>query len=142
MVELEVPPAPNPDADSAGFWEATTRGDLAIARCLECRRWAHPPLERCPRCGGTMAFEAVSRRGVVFSRISVHKPMVPGYLRDLPYTVLLVELVEQEGLRLPVLVPPEQAGSLRIGDAVTIVLDDLTGSEYRIPTAVPTKVSP
>lgn len=142
MVEFEVPPAPDPDADSAGFWEATTRGELAIARCLECRRWAHPPVERCPRCASPMAFEPVSRRGVVFSRISVHKPMVPGYLRDLPHAVLLVELVEQQGLRLPVRVSPEQGDPLRIGDAVTIVLEELAGYDHRIPTAVPAQVSP
>lgn len=143
MNELDVPPAPDPDADSAGYWEAMTRGELAVARCRECRRWAQPPPERCPTCGGTLAFEAVSRRGVVFSRIAVHQPMVPGYLRDLPYAVLLVELVEQEGLRLPVRVAADQRDSLRIGDAVTIVLEELPGSDqWMIPTAVPAEVSP
>lgn len=135
MVDLELPPHPDPDPDTAGFWESTETGHLAIARCQECGRWVHPPTERCAACAGPMGFERVSGRGVVFSRISVHQPTVPGYLRDLPYDVVLVELVEQQGLRLPARVETSPT-SPRIGDPVELRLDPLPGSTYRIPVAV------
>jgi len=141
MVDLDLPPQPDPDPDTAGFWESTAIGELAIARCQQCARWAHPPTERCAVCAGPMAFEPVSRRGVVFSRISVHQPTVPGYLRNLPYDVVLVELAEQRGLRIPARVETSPS-ALRIGDSVDIRLEELPGSTYRIPVAVPAGSTP
>jgi hypothetical protein len=99
-VELSTPPVPRPDADTAGYWELADRGTLHLARCRDCRRWQHPPLERCRSCGSPLAFEPVSGRATLFSWTVTHQPCVPGYLDDLPYTVAVVELAEQEGLRI------------------------------------------
>lgn len=134
MVDLDIPPQPSPDPDTEGFWEATARGELAIAYCERCSRWSHPPTERCADCAAPMAFAPVSGQGVVFSRISVHQPTVPGYLTHLPYDVVLVELTEQSGLRIPARVDTP-SGSLRIGDRVVLHLEQLPGSSFRVPVA-------
>jgi uncharacterized OB-fold protein len=104
-------PIPIPDPDTAGFWEATSQGHLALCRCQSCQTWMHPSLERCRRCGGPTAFEPVSGRGRVFSFIVVRHPAVPGH--KVPYVIALVELEEQAGLRVSGLVHAEP-------DAVTV----------------------
>src|SRR3954454_17834005 len=93
-------PAPEPliDPDSAGFWEAASNGKLVISRCQACRNWQHPPQERCRKCGGEVAFEPVSGRGVIYSFILVRQALVPGH--KVPYVVAQVELPEQKGLRI------------------------------------------
>lgn len=137
MVDVEQPPHPAPDPDTRGYWEATAAGELRLARCTACRLWHHPPFERCPSCGGGVAFEPVGCGGTVFSVVAVHQPTVPGYLRDLPYRVALVEVDEQENLRMPVRVPVSI--SVAIGDRVTLELLPLAGSPYRVPGIRPSE---
>ena len=76
---LRLAPVPVIDPDSAAYWESLRQGTLAICRCTECRRWMHPPLERCRYCGGASAVEPVSGVGSVYSFIVVRRAMVPGF---------------------------------------------------------------
>lgn len=98
---VEVPrerPLPDPDADTAFFWEACARGELHILRCRGCGRFVHPPKQGCRGCGGDdLAPERVSGRGTVYSYTVTHMPL-PGF--EPPFAVVLVELEEQAGLRL------------------------------------------
>jgi len=132
-----VPPQPAPDADSAGFWQATADGRLALARCTECRHWLMPPLERCRRCGGPVAWEVVRGTGRVHSFIVVHYPAVPGYAEDLPYVVGLIELDEQPGLRLSARIVGVEPDAVRIGQPVLADIVDLPGGPYRVPVFHP-----
>lgn len=131
-MELDTPPQPAPDADSEGFWQATAEGRLALCRCRSCRLWLQPPLERCRRCAGETTFEPVTGRGRLHSFIVVRHPSVPGYLDQLPYVVGLVELEEQDGLRLPgrvVGVEPDEVG---VGQSVEAELVPLPGGDRRV----------
>ena len=132
-----VPPQPAPDEDSAGFWRATADGHLALARCTECRHWLMPPLERCRRCGGPVAWERVAGTGRVHSYIVVHYPAVPGYVGELPYVVALVELDEQPGLRLSARLVDVEPTDVRIGQPVLAEVVDLPGGLWRIPVFRP-----
>ena len=91
-------PEPVVDPDSAGFWEAASKGTLVISRCQACQFWQHPPQERCRMCGGAVAFEPVSGQGTIYSFILVRQALVPGHV--VPYVVAQVELPEQKGLRI------------------------------------------
>jgi hypothetical protein len=73
------PPQPEPDVDTAPFWDATAHGQLLMCRCLECRHSHQPPLERCRRCGGETAFEPISGHGTVYTFIVQRQPAVVGY---------------------------------------------------------------
>ena len=130
---FSIPPQPAPDPDSQGFWDATARGELAICRCLECRTWLQPPLERCSHCAGETRFERVSGNGRLYSFIVVRHPSCPGYLENLPYIVGLIELEEQSGLRLPAGVVGAPADRIRIGQGVRVEIVDLPGGDFRIP---------
>ena len=131
-VSTEVPPQPVPDEDSAGFWRALDDGRLALCRCTRCRRWLQPPLERCPRCWSETAFEPVAGTGELHSFIVVHQPAIPGYRDALPYTVALVELDEQPGLRLPGRLVGAEPSALRIGQRVAAQIEGLPGGDFKV----------
>jgi uncharacterized OB-fold protein len=127
-------PIPVPDRDSAGFWDAARAGTLAIARCTGCRTWQHPPLERCRRCGGAMAFEPVSGEGTVFSFIVVRHPAVPGH--EIPYVVAFVELAEQPGLRMTAVVDADP-DTVAIGMPVRVRMVGIGADGMQAPEFVP-----
>lgn len=131
-MELDTPPQPEPDLDSEGFWRATAEGRLALCRCRSCGLWLQPPLERCRRCAGETAFEAVAGRGRLHSFIVVRHPAVPGYLEQLPYVVGLVELEEQDGLRLPARVVGFEPDEVRVGQPVEAEIVPLAGGDHRV----------
>ncbi|GAA5153441.1 hypothetical protein GCM10023321_23690 [Pseudonocardia eucalypti] len=89
-------PAPDPLADF--FWQSGRDGMLRIARCRDCGFWVHPPSLPCPRCLGRAVHpEPVSGRAVVHSFTVNVQQWRPG--QD-PYVIAVVELPEQDGLRL------------------------------------------
>lgn len=131
-IAADIPPQPLPDPDTEGFWQATARGELAICRCQDCRRWQHPPVERCRQCGGPTAFEPVSGEGSVFSFIVANRASVPGFAELVPYPVALVELDEQEGLRVVSRLADIDPHAVEIGMRVRAEIVDLPGGDYRV----------
>lgn len=109
------------DDDNRSFWTAGAEGELRFLRCQACGLWLHPPIPRCPACGSRdVAPEAVSGRGTVFSCTVNHHPWD---MSDEPWSIALVELPEQEGLRLTTNVvgcPPED---VHIGMAVQVAFE-------------------
>lgn len=104
------------------FWTGGAEGELRFLRCRACRTWIHPPSPRCPAClGRDLPVEAASGRARVVSVTLNHQPWVPA--PDHPYAIALVELPEQEGMRLMTNVvgcPPEE---VRIGMSVRVVFE-------------------
>ena len=133
MTAAQYPPQPVPDVDSEGFWDATAEGHLAMCRCVECGLWLQPPLERCRRCAGTTAFEAVSGTGTIYSFIVQRQPSVVGYQDEIPYVVALIELDEQLGLRLPSRIVGLEPEQVSVGMRVRAELVELPGGDYKIP---------
>ena len=112
---------PTLDDDNRFFWTSGQDGRLRILRCRSCGYYLHPPLPRCPACGGRdLAPEAVSGQGEVFSYTVNHQ----SWDGDTdPYAIVLVALPEQDGLRLTsnlVNCPP---GEARIGLPVRVVFE-------------------
>ena len=86
-----------------GFWEASRNHELQIQQCSDCKIFRHLPTPMCPRCHSLeYGWTRVGGRGVVYSYVIVRHP-VHRSIRDkeqVPYNVCLVELEEQEGLRI------------------------------------------
>jgi uncharacterized OB-fold protein len=112
---------PAVDDETRFFWSSGEDGLLRFLRCGSCGYWLHPPVPRCPQCGsGDVAPEAVSGRGTVWSCTVNHHPW-DGSTE--PWSVALVELPEQTGLRLTTNVvgcPPEEVS---IGMEVRVVFE-------------------
>ena len=80
------------------FWTSGEDGQLRFLRCQSCGYYLHPPLPRCPSCGGReITPEAVSGRGEVYSVTVNHQSWDGG---TEPYAIVLVAFPEQADLRL------------------------------------------
>ncbi len=128
---MMLAPEPMPDPDTEGFWEATAQGRLAISRCQSCRRFQHPPHERCRECGGEVAFEDVSGRGTIYSFIVVRQALVPGH--EVPYVIVQVELEEQPDVRVVGVISGSEPGDVTIGRAVQVHFDEPSPGGFRSP---------
>ena len=128
-----LPPQPDPDFDTRGFWDATAQGELKMCHCSACGLWMMPPLEKCRKCAAPTRFDKVQGTGTIYTFIVQRQGAVSGFLSTLPYTVAIVELDEQEGLRLPgrlVNIAPE---NVRCGLRVKASFEDLPGGEFKVP---------
>lgn len=91
-------PRPVPSLESAPFWEGLAQHELRLRWCTGCRRFAHPRVLRCPRCGDEVAWRAVSGRATLASWTVVHRPFAPGF--QPPYVVAQVAPDEQPDVLL------------------------------------------
>jgi len=126
------PPEPLIDADSAGFWQATREGRIALCRCTGCGTWLARPLERCHRCAAPTSFEAVAGTGSIYSYIVVHYRGVPAFAHLVPYVIALVEF--DEGPRLPGILLGERGPGVAIGQRVRAGLTAFPGAAERAIT--------
>jgi uncharacterized OB-fold protein len=81
------------------FWRGGEHGELRFLRCQLCGYFIHPPTPICPRCHSKdLRAEAVSGQARVLTYTINHQPWYPG-LR-VPFVLAIVELPEQDDLRL------------------------------------------
>lgn len=91
---------PQPDEDSAPFWDGCARGELVVQSCASCGRRRMPPRPMCPRCQSLDATWApTSGRGRIWSFVVAHPPLLPAYAAVAPYNVIVVELDEDRSIR-------------------------------------------
>ena len=120
--------APELSAESEAFWRGCGEGRLMIARCRACGLYLHPPRPACRRCRSMdIGSEQVSGRGRVHSVTVVHHAFVPGI--EVPYSVAIVELEEQAGLRLLSNVTGCAPEDVRIGMRVSAVFEPIEGAD-------------
>jgi len=135
-----VRPRPILDEVTAFYWEAAGKGRLAALRCDTCRRFHHPPDIACPHCGGTALHpETVSGRGTVFAATVVRQAFDRAFADAVPYTVALVELEEQPGLKvLTNLVGADATTPVAVGTPVELVVEphgDWSLPQFRVATS-------
>ena len=121
---FRILPAVTPENEH--FWLGGAEGELRFLRCGDCGYWIHPPAPICPMClSRSVAPEAVSGRATVFTYTVNWQPWIPTL--DPPYVVAIVELPEQDGLRLTTNIigcPPDEVA---IGMAVEVVFEEYDG---------------
>jgi len=134
MAEMRLPlPALEPESER--FWRACREGRLEITRCTACAWYVHPPRPVCPRCGGReVAWEPVSGRATVVSYTVNHQRWMPGM--DVPYTIGLVELIEQADLRLTTNIVGCAPDAVTIGMPVRVTFQPAS-DEIALPLFVP-----
>ena len=105
------------------FWTGGAQGELRFLRCKACGWWLHPPGPVCPAClGRELAVEAVSGRAVVHAFTINHHAWIPGF--DPPYVIAIVELPEQEGLRLTTNIVGCAPDDVRTGMPVEVTFEE------------------
>lgn len=84
-----------PSPETAGYWAAVKRRELALKWCPHCTKPFHPKRIVCTDCGASdLEWKAVSGRGKVYSFSEVHRAPHPAFAGSTPYTVGLVALDE------------------------------------------------
>jgi uncharacterized OB-fold protein len=90
---------PRLEPDSGFFWTSGKDGLLRFLRCQDDGYYIHPPTPICPKCfSRNVKPEPVSGDAVLWSFTVNHQNWAPGC--EEPYVIGLVQMVEQEGLRL------------------------------------------
>jgi uncharacterized OB-fold protein len=124
-VSDEAPPfrlLPRVEDTNEFFWTSGADGRLRFLRCRTCGYYIHPPSPICPiDLSRDLAPEAVSGRGTVLTFTVNHQPWIPGY--DPPYVIAIVELEEQEGLRLMTNIVGCGPDDVSIGMAVEVTFE-------------------
>ena len=125
-------PAPPPGEISRFYWDAARQHRLVIQRCASCRYYIHWPQLRCPKCESERLAEVeVSGKGTVYSFCIVHHVFHPGFAANVPYSLALIELAEQPGLRLVTNIVDCANEDVRVGMPVEVTFEDRDG--YTVP---------
>jgi uncharacterized OB-fold protein len=103
------------------FWTAGADGVLRFLRCQGCGYYLHPPVPRCPRCGGAdVAPEPVSGRATVLTYTVNHQPW-DGSTE--PYVIAIVGIPEQDDVRLTTNIVGCEPDEVTIGMPVQVTFE-------------------
>ncbi|HEX2315572.1 MAG TPA: OB-fold domain-containing protein [Thermomonospora sp.] len=90
---------PEPDRDSAPWWEAVRRHELTVQRCGGCGTLRFPARSVCNRCRSRVStWTRALGTGRVYSWIVNHQAFLPGMRDEVPFPVVLVRLDDGDDL--------------------------------------------
>lgn len=119
------------------FWTGGAQGELLIQRCATCARWIHPPTACCAVCDGVLEFAPVSGAGTLFTFTvnfqQFHPDVAP------PYVVAIVELDEQDDLRIPTNIVNCDVETLQCGMPVRVLFEP--NGDVFVPVFEPTSLA-
>lgn len=117
-------PAPDVGPEAAAFWDATRRHRLVVQHCPHCDVLQHFPRAACAVClADDLDVVEASGLGTVYACTVVRRPPGAAFADLVPYVYALVDL--DEGVRLATGVVGCDPGSVRIGQRVRAVFEDL-----------------
>jgi uncharacterized OB-fold protein len=110
---------------TAAFWEGTARGELLVQVCDACGRWRMPPRPMCPHCQSTsVRWDPTSGRGLIWSFIVAHPPLLPAFAAVAPYNAIIVELEEDPKIRFAGNLVASADGEINEIDPATIAIGE------------------
>ena len=127
--ETAVAPPPVPEVNDLNrfYWEAARQHRLELLRCRRCGHFVHYPRPVCDRCQSTdLGPEEVSGRGVLYSFCTLMQADHPYFAERIPYTIGVVDIVEETGVRVPTGLVDHEGVQLRCGIPVEVVFRELT----------------
>ncbi len=95
---------PEITADKKPFWEAASRHELLLMKCVDCGQYRHPLYAgdsfMCPHCNTTKPPEWVKAagHGKITTWTVVHRAFHPSFAEEVPYIVAIATL--DEGVRM------------------------------------------
>ena len=136
--ELPFRILPKVTEQNAHFWQGGRDGRLQFQRCAQCRYWMHPHGVMCPQCHAKeFTYEPVSGKATLHTYSVNHQAWMPG--PELPYVVAIVELPEQEALRLTTNLVHCDIDALEIGMPVQVTFEAHPEEEVWIPLFEPAR---
>jgi uncharacterized protein len=120
-----APPIPEPDDLTRFFWDGARAHRLLIQRCNH-GHYIHPPREVCRFCLSVdLAPHEVSGRGLLETFTIPLQPFNAWFLRRVPYILAVVELVEQEDLKVVTNIVDCKEEDVRCGLGVHVVFREV-----------------
>jgi uncharacterized protein len=121
-----LPPMPEVDRLTQFFWDGVNNHRLLILRCESCGHYIHWPREMCRVCLSVdLRPTEVSGRGKLETWTMVYQPYHPFFFDKVPYSLCVVELVEQEDLKLVTNVVNCAEADLRIDLPVEVTFREI-----------------
>jgi uncharacterized OB-fold protein len=133
-------PRPLPALDDANraYWTGGATGQLLIVRCADCGYWIHPPSPACPQClSRNVAPQPTGGRGTVLTFTVNHQLWHPAF--PPPYVIALVELDEQQALRVVTNIVDCAPEDLHLGMPVKVRFEQV--DDVHIPLFAPVPAS-
>ena len=88
-------PVPNPSPLSAPYWVGARANKLMLQRCGACGKVRHYPQVLCGACqSDQVEWSEAGMRGTLYSWTGTHHAFHPGFIADLPYTLVTVDIAE------------------------------------------------
>lgn len=106
------------DDHNRAFWTGGAEGALRIPFCASCGTWVTPLAAECPGCDGVLEHRPVSGRGTVFTYTVNYQPFNPGV--PVPYVIAIVQLEEQDDLRIATNIVDCEPDSVYVGLPVEV----------------------
>jgi uncharacterized OB-fold protein len=105
------------------YWTSGEDGKLRFLRCSDCQNYIHPPSPVCDKCL-SMAQEvvAVSGRATLAAVTVNHQMWIPTI--EPPYVVAIVEIEEQDSVRLTTNIVKCDEADLEIGMALQVEFEE------------------
>jgi uncharacterized OB-fold protein len=104
------------------FWDGCAEHKLLVQRCARCGHYNHPPRVVCPACLSTeLVPTRVSGRGLVDTFTIPIQPYDAYYAAQVPYTLAVVELIEQPHLKMVTNIVDVDPDLVRVGMPVEVV---------------------
>jgi uncharacterized OB-fold protein len=128
---------PTLNEHNRAFWTGGADGHLMIAWCAQCELWVQPPTADCPQCQGGLEPRAVSGLGSVFTYTVNYQPFMPTV--PVPYVIAIVQLKEQDDLRIATNIVDCDPDSVHIGLPVEVRFEcqDADGGRVFVPVFTP-----
>lgn len=133
-----IVPKPVPIASEASkfYWDGAKKHRFCIQKCEDCSFLIHPPKVICPNCASTeIRPEQVTGRGTIYSYTIVRRMFHPAWSDEIPYVIALVDLNEQDGLRVVANIIDADESDLRVGMPVEVMFEDR--GEHTVPQFKP-----
>jgi uncharacterized OB-fold protein len=109
---------PEPDGDTAPYWEAANQSLFGYQHCASCTGNIHPPAVGCPFCGSDSIEWRTSPlpvSGTVHSYVAIHRAFSKSWAGAVPYVVARVQLSEPDGIFMVAAVDGWRPEHARIG---------------------------
>jgi uncharacterized OB-fold protein len=130
------PPRPAPDKLTQFFWDGVQAHKLLILRCNN-GHYIHWPKVVCRFCLSTdLAPVEVSGRGKVATFTLPNQPFHPYFQAKIPYVLAVIELEEQENLKLVSNIVDIDPDDVRIGMPVEVTFQEVSPG-YTLPLFKP-----
>jgi len=113
-------PTPRPSPTELPFYEACTRGELALQHCEPCDRFLFYPRTHCDHCHNpTLNWQRVSGKGTIVSYTVVRRAVSEAFTA--PYVIALIDLVE--GPRMMSQIVDTEPEALAVGQTVSVAFE-------------------